>query len=223
MYKKIYSFFYVLILFAFTGCSSVAVFQARNDNSCDISMTLDSGEKLSRTVSDMMTMYSQMLGLEVSDSGIFTKERALQMEQALSASDLQNVCVKALSPSKLSVTGNVPQNSMESSIVSCNSKSLSLTLSPRTIQTFAASLSPEMQMYLGLFMAPVFTGEKLTSDEYTGLIACLYGTDLAQELSNAKMNITLQSPQGKSKKSVFTIPLVEFLTLQEDKTYSIKW
>ena len=68
---------------------------------------------------------------------------------------------------------------------------------------------------MDLFMAPVVTGEEMPASEYKDLVALVYGDKLADDLEASKVEITIASPAGRSK--TYTIPLVELLTLSEEK------
>ena len=102
-------------------------------------------------------------------------------------------------------------------------------------------MGQEDRTYLDLFMAPIFTGEKMTQAEYKELVASVYGQELADDMQKGKIVITLTVPDGKSiknsgakigrsskasknpKRISFSIPMLEFLTLQTEKTAFISW
>ena len=114
---------------------------------------------------------------------------------------------------------------------------LSITLSPETLQTLVASLGTEMEGYAALFMAPVFTGEPMSKEEYVWLVASVYGEGVAQELEQGALVMTLRTPDGKSvqksslpngaevagSKAAVRIPLAELLTLKTPLVSSISW
>ncbi len=90
-----------------------------------------------------------------------------------------------------------------------------LRLSPSMVKKFSASLGPEFKSVMDLFMTPVVTGEEMPASEYKDLVALVYGDKLADDLEASKVEITIASPSGRSK--TYTIPLVELLTLSEEK------
>ena len=88
-------------------------------------------------------------------------------------------------------------------------------------------------------MAPVLTQESMNAQEYRELVSTVYGEKMAAEMESAQVRITLCPPDGASikktslssterartlaNKAVLNIPLSEFLTLSEPKTFSITW
>jgi len=171
-------------------------------------------------------------------------------EQALSAGGITNVSVTTPSATSLSAKGTLPAPADQKTVldgkgiklanfVTCTKNSLTVILSPETIQQTTAALTEESRSYLDLLMAPVFTGEEMSASEYEDLIAAVYGTEMEKELASSLVKITLVTPAGCTLKksaiadgknvktsgdrAVFTIPLTEFLTLQTSQTFSITW
>ena len=76
----------------------------------------------------------------------------------------------------------------------------------------------------------------MSGEEYTALIASVYGKDLAQEIAAARMEITLTAPKGEKvascsnadaklsgRRAQFAIPLLDLLVLETPQTYRITW
>lgn len=112
---------------------------------------------------------------------------------------------------------------------------LSFSLSPETAQYIVSLLPEETASYTELFMAPLFTGEIMSSSEYEELIAAVYGNQLATELSASSFTLSISIPGTISSVSVpaalkstvtknsgtahISIPLSSLLTLSD--THSI--
>ncbi len=97
---------------------------------------------------------------------------------------------------------------------------VTVKLSPETLASLIENMPDEMQSYSDLLMAPVFTGETMAKTEYTQLIASVYGADAASELEKSAIRLTLSA--GRTSKT-FTLPLVDLLTLTQEKIFSITW
>jgi len=97
-------------------------------------------------------------------------------------------------------------------------QSVSITLSPEILQKLITDQNTIIQKYADLLMAPCFTGENLSQEEYFDVIASFYGENLAKELSEGYLTLSLE------KKSLcqasIKIPVIEILTLQSEKTYT---
>jgi hypothetical protein len=97
---------------------------------------------------------------------------------------------------------------------------------------FIALLSQELSDYLSTLMAPIVTGEELTQEEYLELVSSVYGAEIAQEISAARVAIRLSFPQPLSSvrggsaagnQARFDTPLVAFLVLEKPLVFEIEW
>ena len=71
-------------------------------------------------------------------------------------------------------------------------------------------------------MAPCFTNEILSKEEYKELVSSLYGSDIADELLAGEISISLKSNYSKQKTPSVKIPLIEILTLTGEKTFTLE-
>jgi hypothetical protein len=121
--------------------------------------------------------------------------------------------------------------------VSQSAKSITFTLSRDSIKS-ALTLMPEStNEYLDLLMAPVFTDEDMSAEEYESVIAAAYGKTLADELKKSSFLITVRCPStvhasrltgsGTASKTgnaaLFTIPLSSVLAMEKPITGSATW
>jgi hypothetical protein len=95
-----------------------------------------------------------------------------------------------------------------------------------------ASLSPEVADYLSALMAPIATGEALTGAEYLSLVASVYGTGVSGEIRDSAVAVSLALPgtavsvSGGSVsggKAVFSVPLLDLLTLERPVFLEASW
>lgn len=246
--KFIYATIYLTVLFALTGCGGRLGITARSDGKADLSVVMDTGKAASAMISSIMaSLYPSGSTSVASDSaGVFTPERAQALEKSLAGGDAETLSAKALSSSVLSLDATVRDAASQTSasrtgvrfasVVSVEKHSLTLNLSPATMRALYASMDLQTRSYVDLFMAPVFTGEPMSGEEYTALIASVYGKDLAQEIADARMEITLSAPRGEKAASCsnadaklsgrsarFSIPLLDLLVLEEPQAYRITW
>lgn len=250
-YKYIYSTVYLLILIAFTGCSASVDIKAANDKSAQAQVKLNLGKILCDTI-DSLTAGINEISASGTQSApettqIFSKQ---EIETAFSGSDFQDLKVEVPAKDSVSISGTIPSPENQKSFsdkgnlkianfITCTKNSLTLILSPATLRTFASSLPEETRSYLDLLMAPVLTQESMNAQEYRELVSTVYGEKMAAEMESAQVRITLCPPDGASikktslssterartlaNKAVLNIPLSEFLTLSEPKTFSITW
>lgn len=69
---------------------------------------------------------------------------------------------------------------------------------------FYEALDENEKASIDLLCAPVFTGEKMSVGEYEEVLASLYGKELAAEVVNGKIEITVKDKGGRTKKTVLT-------------------
>ena len=205
--KYLYSLIYLLILFAVTSCAPSITIKSRADNRVDMEFDIKAGQVLK----SLLDMY----GIPFNDEETLTR-----MKNGMKDNTFYNVKAKATGDDSFLLTGTVLPVATQD-VVLRKDNQLTLNVSPETMIAFAQSLPEEFLVYMSMLAAPVFTGEPMTQEEYLGLIAALYGQPLADEIEQADIKITLESPSGK--KQTFNLPLVEFFTLTEEKTFSIKY
>lgn len=236
--KYLYSLVYLFVLFALSGCSASISIQAKPDRSSAVQFSMDLGQTLADTIAVMG-----------GGESLFSGSMLSQIQQSFEGSDIRDARVSAPSGRELSVAGSIKppedqkavtvNNIKAANFITCTAKSLTVILSPGTVKQLTALLPEESKNYLDLFMAPIFTGETMTTAEYRDLIAAVYGEDIAAELEKSVVQMTLAPPPGckissaslseterartSANKAVFSVPLLEFLTLQNAKTFSIVW
>ena len=242
--KYLYSFVYLLLLFALSGCSASIAIQANADRSSAVQFSMDLG----KTLADTVSMAAMMNGGSA-DDGLFSADMVSRIQQSFDGSDIREPKVSAPSGRELSIYGSIKppeaqkavtvNNIKAANFITCTSKSLTVILSPDTVTQLTALLPDDSRNYLDLFMAPIFTGESMDAAEYRDLIAAVYGEELAAELEKSAVQMSLAPPAGckissaslsetgrsrtSANKAVFSVPLLEFLTLRNAKTFSITW
>lgn len=73
-----------------------------------------------------------------------------------------------------------------------------LEISSEKLQSLYEKLPFEIQSYLDMLMAPSFTGEKMSDEEYLDLLASVYGQSLADEIKNSKINFVFVKTNANS-------------------------
>ncbi|MBO4320630.1 MAG: hypothetical protein J5857_09210 [Treponema sp.] len=240
--KYLYSVFYLVVLFAVSGCSGKLSVQAKSDMGADIQFSASVGQVISSTLSSLS---SSIAGGKYS-GGSQNLFSATEIKKAFNGSDFTDVTVTTPSSDSLNMSASIPSASKQthatggiraSDIVNCTSNKMVLQFSPTSLQKLSADLPKDTKTYLDLFMAPVFTGEKMDKSEYKMLIASIYGDQIASELDKAQITVSLSCPKGKkisstslpsgakvtSSSATFDLPLMDLLTLSGSRSYSISW
>ncbi|MCQ2593768.1 MAG: hypothetical protein MJ196_00750 [Treponemataceae bacterium] len=114
-----------------------------------------------------------------------------------------------------------------------------INLSPANIKKAVDLMPEETALYLDLLFAPIFTGEAMSADEYTELIAMAYGDNVAADLKKSIVTIQFDVPgqivsaeltnNDKNTISIdakfikMSMPLVEMLTNLKGNVCRIRW
>ncbi len=114
-----------------------------------------------------------------------------------------------------------------------------INLSPVNIKKAVDLMPEETALYLDLLFAPIFTGEAMSADEYTELIAMAYGDNVAADLKKSIVTIQFDVPgqivsaeltnNDKNTISIdakfikMSMPLVEMLTNLKGNVCRIRW
>ena len=120
-----------------------------------------------------------------------------------------------------------------------SSSTMKLLLSPQNIQKVVALMPDETAVYTDLLVAPVFTGEEMTQEDYIELIAIAYGGQAAAELADSEVKLQFSFPGtviscsmtdpsfGNITKDgnniMITIPLIHILTSLNENECVINW
>ena len=116
-------------------------------------------------------------------------------------------------------------------------KRMNLVISRESMKTAIAAMPPSTSDYLELLMAPVFTDEKLSAQEYEDVIASTYGKTIVAELKKSVFTLTVKCPNTvrtakasapgtatfSDTQAIIKIPLSAILTLTEPITASVEW
>jgi hypothetical protein len=129
-----------------------------------------------------------------------------------------------------------PVRSVEVQFISwqqnANSGSTRIYLDKNNGERFVSLLGENLLDYLSALMAPIATGENITKLEYLELVKSVYGSDIANEISNSKIKMNLKFPakinyiqgaKSKDDNAEFDIPLLDILVLENPLYYEVKW
>ena len=124
-------------------------------------------------------------------------------------------------------------------LLSRTENSLSLTISPETMAELVGFLPEDTKDYIDLLMAPIFTGEELSPEEYVDVIRGLYGPSVAENLLSSIINISFIAEKNitdielfpedlgviskQGKKASFQIPLHKILSNSKKSEICIWW
>lgn len=219
-----------------TSCTTSVALDARTDKSGAVAMQT----KLSPSV---QTLVASLAGAESTEE-LFD---AAQIRASLKAAGFSVTGLKFPSKSALTVTAetkNITTMLRGSkdfiTITSGNGiNDMKIKLSPENVRKAVAVMPEDTALYIELLIAPIFTGEVMSAQEYTDLIAIAYGEKIAQDLLKARVNLIYSIPgtiisaeMTNSKENdiavkdntiTMSIPLVTLLTDLKGTECRIRW
>lgn len=171
------------------------------------------------------------------EGSLYNKE---EIRKSLAGGGIKVDSVAFPKPSSISLGLTLPEvDGLLEKAVSCSEKNrtLTLTISGESIHAALALMPRSTNEYLDLLMAPVFSGEKLTTDEYIDIIGAAYGKTLADELEKSEFTLTVRCPSpvtavridtpatcaSEGKQAVFRIPLASLLTMERPFSARAEW
>ncbi len=80
---------------------------------------------------------------------------------------------------------------------------LIVVLNDKTIGALFSLMGEDAVLYTELLFAPLFTGEKMSADEYLEFMASLYGPEIKADLENSIVSFTLHAPQPIKNTTIF--------------------
>lgn len=219
-----------------TSCTTSVSLDARTDKSGAVAMQT----KLSPSV---QTLVSSLAGVDSTEE-LFD---AAQIRASLKAAGFAVTGLKFPSKSAITVTAETKNittmlRGSKDFLTVTNSNGINdmrIKLTPENVRKAVAVMPEDTALYIELLIAPVFTGEAMTPQEYTDLIAIAYGDKIAQDLLKARVNLMFSVPgtivsaeMTNSKENdiavkdntiTMSIPLVTLLTDLKGTECRIRW
>ncbi|WP_407398500.1 hypothetical protein [Treponema sp.] len=207
--KTIYATIYLICLMAFTGCASKLLVKPLENNCAQISLELELGKILENTLDTAMSGLNEIEGTRTQNE-IFDLP---SIKKSIENAGYKNVEISSPERTRLNLSFAGKFDFIES-----DTDKTTLIVTPEAMQKFSNSLGEEFKSIMDLFMAPVLSDENMSNEEYAELVAVVYGQPLAEEMLKSKMEFSIASPKGKTK--AYKIPLVDLLTLSEEKIFT---
>lgn len=235
MKKHYFTVILVLIcLVCFFGCTPNFSMVMNDDDTTNISFICNPSEVLETSLTSIISS---------PDSSIYDLP---SIEASLKENDLQNIQLKTTSPMNLQFSGKILNFSDNQNILSDfitvkteNGKTqLLFDFNPQKLGALI-SIIPGASDYIEFLMAPIFTGEECTDQEYLETIGIVYGNTIANEFQKATLKISITTPQKivntsasnvdigsinfSGKTATIQLKLYKFLSYQKNSSYCIQY
>jgi len=232
MKLHLYAVFGLMSVFAsLSACSFSMVATLRSDKQVDLSYTGAIKPKVAALFSNLSGSVKSSGGPLVSAASVTTSLQTIPELSQIVTKDLNpqglEGRLRIANPEKLSQRFPFISQQWEA-----DSSLFSLTLSRETAPQLLSLISAEVRDYLEALMAPIVTGEELSTADYLALIASVYGKTIAQEIESSSISLEIRIPgtittvlggTSLETKAIFKIPLVDLLVLQKPLVYRIGW
>lgn len=183
--KKIFYFSSILILiFTIFSCSPALSISLKNDDSVDVQFEITNTESFFSNFSAFM---------DFSEENFYDKEILSSNLQSIGFSDINLEIGKNADLKLFAQLNNFSQLKEENPITSLFMKkqdSFEISINPDNLIEVLETI-PEITDYLDLLMAPVYTGEEITEQDYLELFATVYGESFAKDFENTNFVVKI--------------------------------
>lgn len=208
IYKNLLVALFCSVILFLTSCKS-QIKITFSKNAC----TVKYSTKLGKALFDTFYAFAG----ETESERIFDTE---QFKQIFSESGLKNVSAESKVIDEISIQGDIDGNNGDfisgSSIIksSNNGKNVEIEFSRNNLLKMYDNMPSIMRSYIDLFMAPVFTEEEVSNEEYLELISSVYGQILADEIKTSTVDFIVVLSDGKTKQ--FSLELIDLINIKTD-------
>lgn len=208
IYKNLLVALFCSVILFLTSCKS-QIKITFSKNAC----TVKYSTKLGKALFDTFYAFAG----ETESERIFDTE---QFKQIFSEGGLKNVSAESKVIDEISIQGDIDGNNGDfisgSSIIksSNNGKNVEIEFSRNNLLKMYDNMPSIMRSYIDLFMAPVFTEEEMSNEEYLELISSVYGQILADEIKTSTVDFIVALSDGKTKQ--FSLELIDLINIKTD-------
>ena len=203
--------FSVLICLCFSSCKVFISLTQNQNGDVTVSFSGIPEEAFIKTIKSFLEVESD--SFSATNSIIDTEE----IRSFLLSSGFLNVEVSNKIGAAVDIKMTIPKGKtflFDTNLLKEDDDSFSINLSPATLQSFYANADEQIISILDILISPAFYGEEISEEEYLETIAALYGNDVATEMDNSTIFITLKNKNGKVVKK--SLPLKTLLTLKQN-------
>ena len=208
IYKNLLVALFCSVILFLTSCKS-QIKITFSKNAC----TVKYSTKLGKALFDTFYAFAG----ETESEKIFDTE---QFKQIFSEGGLKNVSAESKVIDEISIQGDIDGNNGDfisgASIIksSNNGKNVEIEFTRNNLLKMYDNMPSIMRSYIDLFMAPVFTEEEMSNEEYLELISSVYGQILADEIKTSTVDFIVVLSDGKTKQ--FSLELIDLINIKTD-------
>lgn len=208
IYKNLLVALFCSVILFLTSCKS-QIKITFSKNAC----TVKYSTKLGKALFDTFYAFAG----ETESERIFDTE---QFKQIFSEGGLKNVSAESKVIDEISIQGDIDGNNGDfisgSSIIksSNNGKNVEIEFTRNNLLKMYDNMPSIMRSYIDLFMAPVFTEEEMSNEEYLELISSVYGQILEDEIKTSTVDFIVVLSDGKTKQ--FSLELIDLINIKTD-------
>lgn len=203
--------FSVLFCLCFSSCKVFISLTQNQNGDVTVSFSGIPEEAFIKTIKSFLEVESDSFS---SPNSIIDTE---EIRSFLLSSGFLNVEVSNKIGAAVDIKMTIPKGKtflFDTNLLKEDDDSFSINLSPATLQSFYANADEQIISILDILISPAFYGEEISEEEYLETIASLYGNDVAAEMDNSTIFITLKNKNGKVVKK--SLPLKTLLTLKQN-------
>lgn len=226
--KKLILLVPALCTMLFCGCPLAITVVSLPDDSIEMDFKAEFGAEFLESIHEMSVMQDDESGQdagteeEINLSDVIHTEK-IEAELAKNFAAISKVFIRE--NNQFIVNMQIPQKSLAAQTLLRQDESpegkkrLILTLSPESLRQAIMRDDSYIRNFADILMAPIFTGEQMSAEEYREFLISIYGESLASELVDGNLFINFKLNKNGNIKKRFSIPLKDLLTLTEARIY----
>lgn len=221
----------IFIAIFFCGCPAELNITPNNDSTFSIEYNSIFGEKLTSALKDLSQISAQFSEANPSEFDLSQIIDAQTIENELNLRYLSQTKIKIQKKSQNSYNfianaktknsaKNQPQLLSQEKLKSGKTR-FTLTLGPEILQATLLQNETTLKTFADILMAPLVTGEEMTTSEYKDLLTEIYGESVASELLSGDFKINVVLPNGKTLSQ--KIPIAELLVTSGERVFVFEY
>lgn len=225
---------FFISIFAFAGCTARAALSLDADKGAALSFKTEAGKSLEQTVTAFTGTEENKTLFDDAKIKAGFKKAGFTLD-SLSLSGKTGISLNAHSADirTADTGGALSIRSNE------GGETLTVKLSPATLNSLLKLMPAETAEYTEFLMAPAFTGEKMSAKEYADSIGSMYGSTMRKESESSFFIFDVSAPgeiteaavlpagtgsaSKNGKKASFRIALNTFLSNSGEITIRVRW
>jgi hypothetical protein len=234
--KELFPAFFLLCAIFFVSCAGQVNGVLRQDGSAELSLEI----ALGKNMAERLRLLNRVMQSAAPEAPLLDGPgiaRSMAAAPGIAAVSLRNLSPSAvagtISVSRVDAFLALPAQTAGTPFIRYDPAGrIVISLNRESGPQLLTLLSEDVLDYLSTLAAPVATGVPLAKGVYREIVASLHGPQVADEIANARIPITIEFPRtvrevrggsAEGRRARFDLPLIDLLVLEQPLIYEVTW